>query len=345
MPKKGDMLNSRFRLIAYGFIAISLSVAYYYNCYMFSTWGPVDRYSVQAFMSFTRGLDQYSNTMRKEWRPRLFSNALASLAVRPDGDRHRFGVGVAAWNACWLALCFALYLLRDTRKSLFLIFGTFACLYYSFTIMADRHIYPWDMPALFFFCLLTFAVQWKIPLLVLATCLVGTGFKETLILGSVVFLFQTEWPMKRRLAWASTTLFLCLLLKIGIDVLTHNPAILFTMQLDSEGPLVMDGVTERGIWYNLRALREVYLNHPVFINGGTLLIFLLLPMRDAEDRMWKSIGVLFVAGTMLFADINEYRVFHELIPMSLLSIQKHFLDNTEALDELRHDSNDTSGGG
>ncbi len=335
------MPNARFRLIAYGFVAVSLTVTYYYNCYMFSTWGPVDRDSVYTFRSFSRGLEEYCSSMRGEWRPRVFSNFLASFAVKPKGTRHGFAVGVAAWNAAWLALCFAIYLLWDTRKAAFLIFGTFACLYYSFTIVADRHIYPWDMPALFLYCLLALSVQWRSPLLVLAVCLVGTGFKETVMLGSVVFLFWTEQPMKRRLAWAVTTLLLCLLLKTGIDILTHNPSILFTMQWDSEGPLVMEGVRERGVWYNLRALGSVYLNHPVFINGGTLLVFLLLPMRDTEDRMWKTIGVLFVVGIMLFADINEYRVFHEMIPISLWSIQKHFGFLGEAPHELQHNSAET----
>ncbi len=333
------MPNARFRLIAYGFIAVSLSVTYYYNCYMFSTWGPVDRDSVYTFRSFSLGLEEYSRIVRKEWRPRLFSNFLASFVVKPEGNRHGFATGVAAWNAAWLALCFAVYLLWDTRKGAFLIFGTFACLYYSFTIMADRHIYPWDMPALFFYCLLALSVHWKSPWLIVATCLLGTGFKETLMLGSIVFLFRSEWAMKERLAWAATTLLLCLLLKIGIDVLTNNPSILFTMQLDSEGPLVKDGVTERGIWYNLRALTTIYPNHPLFINGGTLLIFLLLPMRDAEDRMWKTIGALFVAANMLFADINEYRVFHEMIPISLWSIQKYFGCRGEADRDFPESSN------
>ncbi|MFH1117611.1 MAG: hypothetical protein V1792_27140 [Pseudomonadota bacterium] len=318
------MPNARFHLLVYGFVAVSLCVTYYYNCYMFSTWGPVDRDSVYTFRSFSRGLEEYCSSMRKEWRPRIFSNFLASFVVKPTGTRHGFAEGVAAWNAAWLGLCFAIYLLWDPRKAAFLIFGTFACLYYSFTIMADRHIYPWDMPALFFYCLLAFSAHRKMPLLILAACLVGTGFKETVMLGSAVFLFRTEWPMKTRVAWAATTLLLCLLLKAGIDIFTYNQSILFTMQTDSEGPLVMAGVTERGIWYNLRALGHVYLNHPVFINGGRLLVFLLLPMRDDEDRMWKTVGVLFVAGNMLFADINEYRVFHEMIPISLWSIYKHF---------------------
>ncbi|MFH0821690.1 MAG: hypothetical protein V2B18_02990 [Pseudomonadota bacterium] len=311
-------------IAALAFICLSLSVTYYYNCYMMVTWGPVDKFSVYAFKSFSKDLDTYTKYMDATWRPRLFANYLAGFVIPFDSDRDLFADRVGIWSSAWLFLTLCAYIAWDRRRAPYLIFGTFACLYYAFTIMADRHIYPWDMPALFFYVLLGIAVHRRNAPAVFLIAVIGTGFKETVALGGLAFLFWEGLPLRRRVAFALGTLAACGLLKIGIDILTKNPSIGITMQFYSDGPLVLDGVKEKGILYNLAALTRLYLNHPVFINGGTFLIFLCLPVKDREDLTWKAVGVSFLVGNLFCAVINEYRVFHEMIPVSLWAIQKHF---------------------
>ncbi len=188
--------------------------------------------------------------------------------------------------------------------------------------MADRHIYPWDGPALLIFVLLWLAVEWNKPLWVVVVCVIGTAFKETAIVVVLIFLFWAGMHWKRRISLTLAVLIACVALKITIDVFTNNPHIGFTMVTDSEGPLVLLGVQQKGILYSLRALTMTYLNHPIFVNGGTFLIFLLLPATDWKDRGWKAVGIAFLIGNMVFANRNEYRVFDEFIPIALWAIFK-----------------------
>jgi len=64
--------------------------------------------------------------------------------------------------------------------------------------------------------------------------------------------------------------------------------------------------------------------HPVFVNVGTLLIFFLLPAKDRDDWMWKSVALVFVAGIMAAGIITEYRIFWEMIPLSITRIAKEW---------------------
>jgi hypothetical protein len=47
------------------------------------------------------------------------------------------------------------------------------------------------------------------------------------------------------------------------------------------------------------------------------------PSELMRNVRYKVIGILFLIGQLLCSNINEYRVFHEMIPMSLWVIQNH----------------------
>jgi hypothetical protein len=322
MKAKPKGLADRNRICIYLFISISLCITYAYNCYIFSTWGPVDEYSVHAFKSFSGSFQEYKDNMAEAWRSRIAANFLAGRLMPANADRHVFAESVSLWNALWLMACFLVFIAWDSRRAIFMIFGTFACLYYGFTVMADRHIYPWDMPSLFLFALMWLSVEREKPLALFCVCVIGMAFKETTALGALIYLFWRGMQWNRRLLWTFGTVVVSTGLKLVVDVLTDNPHVGFTMVLDAHGPLVLSGVTEKGIWYNLRALTMIYTNHPIFVNGGTFLTFLLLPATDWKERGWKVAGVAFLVGNFLFAIINEYRVFQEFIPVALWAIFK-----------------------
>ncbi len=269
---------------------------------------------------FQRAFKSNKDKMASAWKSRIVSNFLAGRLVPADSDRYVFAERVGLWNAIWLMACFLLFMAWDSRKAIAMILGTFACLYYGFTVMADRHIYPWDMPSLLTFALMWLCVEREKPFALFLVCVIGTTFKETAALGALIYMFwpSTEW--RQRIFWTVGTLIACAALKVTIDILTDNPHIGFTMVLDAHGPLILSGVTEKGILYNLKALTMIYPNHPVFVNGGTFLVFLLLPATDWKDRGWKAAGIVFLLGNMLFAIINEYRVFQEFVPVALWAI-------------------------
>ncbi len=69
-------------------------------------------------------------------------------------------------------------------------------------------------------------------------------------------------------------------------------------------------------------LREWYLhlsrvNHPVFLNAGLLAAFFLMPFKCEHSRMLRTIVIVFCVGTLFWAIVFEYRIWFELIPLSL----------------------------
>ncbi|MBI5570961.1 MAG: hypothetical protein HY914_13540 [Desulfomonile tiedjei] len=303
------------------FIAVALSITYGYNSASFSF---AHANTESTFKSFSRGFEAYVADMPGAWRPRLFSNYIASSIMPWQAKDDDFALRVGGWNACWFLLCCCAYAIGDRKNALFLIFGTFGALYYAFTPESGIRIYPWDLPPLFFFVLLYIGVRIRRPLLVIPAVIVGTGFKETVALGSLVFLFWDELPVRKRLEYTAVCAAGAAGVKIAIDILTSNPTWGFTMEWGVYGPLVGRGTSDLGIvlLYNFKALATPTLNHPIFVNAGTFVVFLLLPVRDREDLMWKVLGVLFLVGILLFAIVNEYRVFFEVIPFSLYAIKK-----------------------
>lgn len=300
------------------FISVSLSITYYFTCTSYAS-GHED--NAIAFKSFSGGIEQYKK-LRQEWRPRLFANYLAGLLMPARAGVGVFQQTVGLWNAAWFLACCLMYVAFDARNAIFLVFGTFGALYYAFTPLSESHIYPWDMPALFFYVLIYVAYARKSITPLLLTLWVGTGFKETVALGSVIFLFWQGLALQRRLAYFLAAAVGCVSVKLAIDLITANPSPLLTMTFNNFGLLGDIAVTHQGFAYNWNALTKLYLNHPVFVNAGTFVTFLLLFPRDVEDWMWKTLGVLFLAGIMLFGVINEARVFFEMIPLSLWALNK-----------------------
>jgi hypothetical protein len=316
-----DSLSSIRGFLISLLVAAALSATYYYNSASFSF---AHANTESTFKSFSAGLDSYRKEMPGAWKPRLFSNFLAGAMMPLDARDDGFALRIGAWNGCWFLFCCLAYILGDRRNALFLMFGTFAALYYAFTPAAGIRIYPWDIPPMFFFVILCLAVRARNAAVAMCALFVGTGFKETVALGSLVFLFWKDLSRNARLAYTLVSIAGCAAVKIGIDIFTHNPSLGFSMEFIVYGPLVGRSVQETGIAlvYNIHTFLTPILNHPLFINGGTFFAFLVLPMRDADDLMWKTVGLLFLAGMMVFSVINEYRVFFEMIPVSLWAISK-----------------------
>ena len=310
------------RSAVYLFIALSLSVTYYFNCYMLVTLEAPPRLSEKAFKSFSNSFEQYKPDLQPAWRSRIFSNFLGGTIVPLNAGREILVKRIGMWNAIWLLVCFLAYLFWDSRHSLILMFGTFAALYYSFTPITGLRIYPWDMPAVFLFVMIYIAFTKKRLWLLCATVLVGVGFKETVTLGSLALLFWENTSLRRRMLYFLLMIGACVILKISIDLLVESPHLGLTMSFDNEGPVSFATGLPGGIISNLRTWIMVHANHTIFVNAGTFVVFLLLPISDRQDLMWKIVGILFLLGNMFCGIITEHRIFHEIIPISLWAIIK-----------------------
>lgn len=151
----------------------------------------------------------------------------------------------------------------------------------------------------------------------MATALpLGMGFKETTAVLCLAFLFA-EQPWKRRLVMCAVSLSACLAVEIAIDIYVRVPIPLFTMEYRYQGG---QGPTTFYVWENLKSLRDLHFV-PLLVNGGTLLAFMLLPSVNRTMLALKLVSLVFVAGIFLFARINEYRIFFEMIPFALYALE------------------------
>lgn len=298
--------------------------------------------NIKTFYSFKHSFDFYKEVMQKPWKSRLFACAFASLFM-PDNeivsyhtiqdeendyltkikirDYNMFYVRVGIWTVFWLFLINLLFIILRKNFSLFYMFGIFTTL--SFVYIPDIYarVYPWDMPALFFYSLFIFILakgklKWLILILPLAT-----GFKETVIILSLIFLVWDEVSLKERIIYTALTLILCIIVKSFLGVITKNDTIFFTMDVNFD--TIKNALTNvlsifNGNFYNL-----------IFINAGTTLAFLILPSKDKYILCLKVIALIFIASNFIYGNIQEYRIFIEIIPFALYGFDKELICRNE----------------
>lgn len=314
--------NKVIQPIVFLLIFIALSVTYSYQSSMFVVRERAPKFSVDLFRSMNEGFQAYKEKMPSAWSSRLYSNYLASLFAQTQDPRDIYW-RIGCWNGIWLLMFFLVLGVFESRKRMFMVFGTFAGLYYAFTPITGLRVYPWDMPAMLIFLIIYIGSVKRSVWIVFFATLIGVGFKETAFLGAIAIPFMAHLDNKRKWLIFGALVVLCLMEKLALDMIVGNPKIGFTMSYNAAGPVTFYTGLPPGFVSNLAAWGMWTLNHPIFINGGTFVAFLLLPIRDSEDSMWKMIGILFLLGEMFFGIITEYRIFHEMIPISLAMIWKN----------------------
>ena len=307
-------------------------------------------YNVTTFTSMAGGMDSYRRTLRQEWRPRLFTNWLAARFVRLDSslpaktvdaeracwkisagpdplflNKEEYRSAVGRWVVFWFFLSGIVFIAMRLERALLYLFGSYAAISMAYSpgvaFPEIIQIYPWDMPAFFFFALFLFLVEtkrwrhlfWMIPLAV--------GFKETAILLCIAFLFCNAKSWRHRILNFSVSLLLCLLVKAGIGLLTNPEQFLFTMTSRErpDEPLRLGA----NLFY---ILRYKWPATPLLVNAGTLMALFLLPALNRKVWMIKTIAFLFVGGIAVYGLINEFRIFFEMIPLALYGLDVWHLD-------------------
>ncbi|MBE0670307.1 MAG: hypothetical protein IH588_06950 [Anaerolineales bacterium] len=299
-------------------IATGIAIALFGNIFLIAS-KKVDTF--ESFNSLSRGLDDYYD-FKTAWKPRLFSNALAAKFVDlsgwilkqtdfPSGKQMDFVVSF--WTSSWYVLTCVLLICFLKNRSLFYIFGLYACVSFGYLFLSGIYqaprVYPWDLPALFFFTafvlLFIKGKYWWLFFLIP----ISIGFKETGMIFCLVFLFF-DLPWRQRLALLAGVLVLSIGVKVFIDWYT-NSLLFFTMKTQ----------LETGSEYYFRSNLRVFKNLiPYFINSGTLIVLFLLPNADRKIFYLKLISIPFIFGIFLFGIADEFRVWFELIPFSLYSL-------------------------
>ena len=221
---------------------------------------------------------------------------------------------IALWTSLWFVLIALVYIFFLKRRAVMYILGTYAAITFGYMPKVDTtRIYPWDMPALFIFVIFLFLFlnneyKWILVLLPLAM-----GFKETAGVLCVAFLLADGLSRKDKWKMFLAALVLCILVKLGIDVFTRSSSPLFTMETGLGGaPSTI---------YLIQNLNSFDALQPFLINAGTLLSFIILSTPDKKIISLKVMAVLFALGNFLFGAVIEYRIWFELIPFALYTIE------------------------
>jgi len=304
---------------ALALLAVALCVCAFY---LTASVAPMNPHNGQTFMA-----SQFAAAggveLRQEWRPRVMSVAAAafvadrlwSAGLRPP-ELHLM-VTVGFYSAIWMALCCAVLLWGFGRRALVLAWGVLAAVTFAYAPGVATRVYPWDFPALFFFSAFVALYHRRIYKALPVVILAGLPFKETTAVLCLSFLFL-DLPMKVRLRYLIVTAVLFAGLKVAIDIAVHNPVPFFSMtsRTPNEGAL--------RLVENLKSIARPQIAHPILINAGTLVALALVRGRGRTVWMARSVAIAFAANTLMFAVIEEYRIWLELAPLAAWILAERF---------------------
>jgi hypothetical protein len=243
------------------------------------------------------------------WRPRVLSRVLGSAVtgdalsdgtVHPDVFASRVGMWVAGW---FLATAVVSFWGAGTF-GLWFVIATFCGIMFAIQPGVDPRVYPWDMPALFFFSLATASWMKDRPLWFLPLLPIAVLFKETAIVLAFGYLFVRGGRTRRLTAFG-----IALALGAGTKVIAD-------LATTSSGALVTTP------WLLVYNLQEAW-RHPLLLlsNAGfTACAFILMPWSTRTGRALGTIAVVFTGGIMTLAIASEYRIWFELLPLGLFAL-------------------------
>lgn len=348
-PTKTPILTNELKVKLIGlFIALSLSVTYYYLIKPWAMGVPGNSTNLWVF-SATSHTNYHLDSLYKVWRPRIGglylsgrmvdgivkdglinlqdyqSNNIVVLGVQNQEGQQVFGKYFYAedyrnifglYHAGWLFLFFVM-LVFMVEDPAFIMLGCFAGLFYMLTPRANYYSYPWDIPSMTFFTLSYLLWVKRRYRLMLVVILFGTLFKETTAVTAVLFFF-TDLSWKKRITYFLAAFFSTLLLKIAVTSAIDGRIEILTQDLtqgNSSGKLMT-------LWSNLQELLGPKWNHFIFVNAGTFVIAMFLPMRTKIEMGTKAVLLVFFCGQLLAGSLSEFRIMLEVLPVSILYLKQ-----------------------
>ncbi len=311
------MTNGQKIRLAAAFIALALCATWYVFTRAAADGNGHNSLTLYMFVADSHIHGHYDK-LAEVWQPRIAGNWIAGRlcdAFAPDGNL-TFPVYenlFAFYNTTWLLLLFVA-LIYLAENPLFAIPFVYAGVTYMLTPPDNVIITPWDLPSMFFWTLSYLLWRHKYYLPMVAVIVLGTAFKETVAVTAFLFFFTTlNWRTRGTLFGA--TFVGCLLLKLWITAAVLGSPRVFTA--DSQGHLGFLVFTD---------LFHPQVNHVIWVNAGTLVLALCLPMSTLADRGTKFILVAFLAGLTLACALAgtpyEFRQCLDVLPLSVLFIEQ-----------------------
>ena len=260
----------------------------------------------------------HNNLLADVWKARIGGNWIAgrlcdAFATEGDLTIPVYENLFAFYNTAWMLLLFTtLIYLAD--NPLFVLPLVYAGMTYILTPPDNVIITPWDLPSMFFWTVAYLLWQRKAYFPMVAVIVLGTAFKETVATTAFLFFFTTlSW--RARWAWFGATFVACLLLKMWITYAVLGSVSIFTA--DSPGHPGFDVFSD---------LVDPHVNHFIWVNAGTFVLALCLPMQSLNDRGTKCLLFVFLVGLtaacVLAHTVYEFRQFLDVLPLSVLYLER-----------------------
>jgi len=306
----------KIKLVA-AFLALSFCATWFVFTHAAAHGNDHNSFNLYIFVADSH-IGGHYDKLAEVWKPRIGGNWIAGRlcdAFVKDGDLSwpAYENIFAFYHAAWLLLIFgALIFLAD--NPLFVIPLVYAGMTYMLTPPDNVIITPWDLPSMFFWTVSYLFWQRKYYLPMLAVIVFGTAFKETVAVSAFLFFFTTlSW--RRRWTLFGAAFVACLLLKMWITYAVLGHIRIFTA--DTPGHTGFNVFTD---------LINPHVNHFIWVNGGTFVVALCLPMKTLIDRGTKFILIVFLIGMtvacFLAATIYEFRQFLDVLPLSVLYLER-----------------------
>ena len=322
------------------FVALSLCVAYFFLVRNYFAYGnPMNGNLFMAGSDKLYRLDQ--PIMGAHWNSRLsgllISGSLVDFSLTEhnpsDAQMERLMNVFGLYQTGWLFLLF-LAIIFALRHSLFINFGIFAGLMYTFSPASGPYFFPWDMPATLFFTLaVLFFERRQIWLVAAATC-AGCFFMETVLVCALLVLFASHWKWSRRL-FLFAAIIACYAVggKLLLDGLQLHTAGLGLSGAMNPGGSFSPSIVIGALAANLKVLFTVTPNHVIFANGGTLVAVLVLGWRK-RFLPYMLVILVYLGGVALLGlpvppGIAEVRVFIPVLPLSMIILGEIWLESPE----------------
>jgi MFS family permease len=267
----------------------------------------------------TYHLDQLFDVWKGRLSGMLLSGSLFDLSARADGYQiEQYAILFGLYQAFWL-LVLMLTMLVAVRESLLVNLGIFAGLLYNFTPAAGFYFYPWDLPATVFLTLAVLLHERGHRVLMLAAICVGCFFKETVLVGAILCLFNRGWKWRWRvLSFVGLAAFYIL----------GKPYLMSALHLKTAVLAMGDSTNMRQLLRadylisNLKLLFSDKAIQVLFANAGTLAAVLVLGWeRRFRPYLWMMVA--YVAGQFMYGSFSEVRIFMQVLPLSCLILSEY----------------------
>ncbi len=304
-------------------VALSLAVTYFYMIRPLALGRPNDKTNLWVFSAMSKS-SPHLGAIYPVWRSRvagmwisgqLMDDAVKNGQLSAEDLQDAFGL----YHSVWLFLFFVMlgFLVTDP---LFAIMACFGCMFYMFTPRAAMYSYPWDIPAMLFFTLNYLLWRKGQYAVMLAIMIIGYLFKETIMLSGVLYLFS-DLPKWHKVRYLVATVAIATVMKASITLGVDGKISFVTNQFISGTQA--NAFIDSTFLHNVKELTTPTMNHFLFVNGGTFILSLLLPMRTRIEKGTKAMLGLFSVASMLAGALNEFRIMLDILPISILAVREY----------------------